>query len=81
MIVQKLKYFLFNIRSKLGTWEIFEPENLIQKRKPVTPENQLGRGVQSTSIRDLGAEPPVCSVGAKAHKNGEFIKHIKISGF
>ena len=49
---------------------IFEPENLIQKRKPVIPENQLARGILSKIIRGLGVEPLVEGVGGEApHKN------------
>ena len=54
--------FVFYLRNELGTWKIFDPENLIQKHKPAIAENQLARGIQSKSIRGLGAETPV---GAK----------------
>ena len=40
--------------SELG---IFKPENLIQKRKPVIPENQLAKGIQSKSIGGLETQP------------------------
>ena len=49
-----------------GLREIFEPENLIQKRKPVIPENQLARRIQSKIIQGLGAEPPGKGAGGQA---------------
>ena len=47
--------FVLNIRSEPWVLEIFESEKLIQKRKPVIPE-KWARGIQSKSIRGLGAE-------------------------
>ena len=61
--------FVFNIHSELGTQEIFEPENLIQKCKTVIPESQLPKGIQSKSIRAwewsprMEAKPPTKSEG------------------
>ena len=49
--------FIFYLRSAFKTL-IFEPKNLIQKRKPVLPGNQLARGIQSKSMKGLGADPP-----------------------
>ena len=65
--------FVFNIRSEL---EIFEYDNLIQKRKPVIHENHLVRGIQSKNIRGLEAEPMLGSVGGQSPltwKNSEFV--------
>ena len=45
--------------------------NLIQKPKPVLLKNQLARDIQSKTIKDLGAEPPVGGArGHAAHKPG-----------
>ena len=66
--------FIFNIRSKLGTWEIFESENLTQKRKPGIPENQLTRRIQSKSIRGLWGGAPIKTGGI----GGRIPPNIKI---
>ena len=51
--------FVFNIRSELQTWEIFEPDNLIQKRQPA---------YMSVSIHifdNISRKKPLCYVSAK----------------
>ena len=53
-----------------GLKEIFEPENLIQKHKPVIPENQLAWGIPSKSNRGLLAG---VYGGEATHKNGGFM--------
>ena len=54
--IWSILYSTFVVNWGLG--EIFEPENLIQKRKSVISENQLARGIQSKSTRGVGAKPP-----------------------
>ena len=66
---EQKKNLIFSINSfnkillRPGT-EILE--NLIQKRWLMIPDNQLAWGIQSKSVRGLGAEPPVGAVGDQA---------------
>ena len=61
----------------LSGLEIFESENLIQKRKPVIPEYQMSRGIQSKSIRGLQPagelKNPFQNI---AHLLWHFLKHF-----
>ena len=46
--------FVFYLRDAFRTQEIFEPENLIRKRKPVIPENQMARDIESKNQKCYG---------------------------
>ena len=50
--------------------------NLIQQTlTSKIPDNQLFKEIQSKSVQDLGAEPPVKDVGGYApHESGDFVE-------
>ena len=58
--------FAFNIRSVLRTffWDFCEPDS----ETLTSGNNQLARGVQSKSVRGLGAEPTVVGMSPQKPK-------------